>query len=531
MDYMNNGMYQQEDNAPKSKFRAVFLIGAILILVAVIAVGAIVLMSASKNEKKYVQLVNLGNDYFAAGDYYNAIIQYQQALEVDEKDEATYINMSTIYMIVGDYSSAKSIVLRGLEFCDSQILRDRLNELDGKSVQAEEQLKNLSDTQIEALASAVTTESSAFDMVAAYTHTDYCRDYKSMTSANWNNNELVVNYTGANFLASYSDSDNERCVDTAKNTPMAAVKPRYVSFQSVRSLFSSKEDIFVISYSRLSSILTEIQLTHDDAMNRYIVTGKCKGCKLSIETDANGNVVSENAWNKVEPLSRQGRDVEENVEGEVSGYVQDALTGNGMRATIKIRERGRREGQVIGEITSAVDGKYTFEGEAGKYTLEVSAQGYVTEYMDAEIVRGQIKTGKNIVLSPTVGTGEIRIVLSWGATPTDLDSHVQGRSSSGSNFHIFYSNKSVNNVGTLDVDDTNGYGPETVTITDANSTFVYSVEDFTNSSTMSSSGAIVKVYLPGNSQPIIYNVPSGTGNTWKVFEYKDGQIAPINTLN
>ena len=134
------------------------------------------------------------------------------------------------------------------------------------------------------------------------------------------------------------------------------------------------------------------------------------------------------------------------------------------------------------------------------------------------------------MLSPEVGEGEIRIVLTWGSSPTDLDSYAIGKSSSGRNFNINFSNKTIADIGNLDVDDTSSYGPETITITDTGASFTYSVVDFRAEGTMGSSGATVKVYLPGESSAKIFNIPSGSGLLWNVFKYENGEIIRINEL-
>ena len=249
-----------------------------------------------------------------------------------------------------------------------------------------------------------------------------------------------------------------------------------------------------------------------------------------METDEKGNIVSENAWNKLEPLSLAGFEGDDEIDGKVKGYVQDAMSGKGMKADMKVRERGKKSGTIIDELTSAKDGSYTFGGKQGKYTIEVSARGYITEYLDVEIIRDQTKVGKNIVLSPEVAEGEIRIVLTWGSNPADLDSYAYGKSSSGTNFNINYTNTTIRDIGNLDVDDTSSYGPETITITDTGASFEYSVVDFRAEGTMGSSGATVKVYLPGESSAKVFNIPSGSGLIWNVFKYENGNITKINQL-
>ena len=82
-----------------------------------------------------------------------------------------------------------------------------------------------------------------------------------------------------------------------------------------------------------------------------------------------------------------------------------------------------------------------------------------------------------------VTSTEFRIVLTWGETPRDLDSHLVGLDDANSVFHIAYYNKverdtDGNVIASLDVDDVSSYGPETVTIVNArtDATYYYSVK-------------------------------------------------------
>jgi hypothetical protein len=143
-------------------------------------------------------------------------------------------------------------------------------------------------------------------------------------------------------------------------------------------------------------------------------------------------------------------------------------------------------------------------------------------------------------MSPALGSGEIRIVLGWGSSPPDLDAHLSGPSSDGGDFHCFY-NDSVPDLGyvNLDRDDTDGEGPETITIQQRlRGTYRYLVHDYTNrysdtSSALSSSGAQVSVY--GESGELVtFNVPTGQGGTvWEVFEWDgtSGQITARNQIS
>ena len=145
-----------------------------------------------------------------------------------------------------------------------------------------------------------------------------------------------------------------------------------------------------------------------------------------------------------------------------------------------------------------------------------------------------------MTISPFLQDGEIRIVLTWGRNPRDLDSHLTVPLSGGGSSHLAYYNMSVYDNGVLvaflDVDDVDSYGPETITIyhSPPGGVFTYFVHDFTNrdrasSTALANSGANVKVYF-GNNSMREFNVPPGiVGDTWYVFTLIDGEITSISS--
>lgn len=112
----------------------------------------------------------------------------------------------------------------------------------------------------------------------------------------------------------------------------------------------------------------------------------------------------------------------------------------------------------------------------------------------------------------------LRVVLTWGRSPKDLDSHL-----SFPNNHVFFSAKNGTDTN-LDVDDTTSFGPETITIEKKQDgqRYVYAVHDYSNSSSsnskaMSNSHARVEVYV-GQTMIRSYNAkPSKAGTAWIVF--------------
>ena len=515
-------------------FRGRYLLGLGIVggLAAIILVG--ILLFTGVKEQRYKSAISTANAHYSSGDYTGAIAGYEAAIQINAKKDTAYLNLATLYIGTGDYEEAKAVLTRGLQAASTDSLQAKMSTLqtligttNGKSG-----TKLLSAGEIEEAGAGAAVENAIFDRVASYTYTEYYRDFGTPTSSKISGKKVILSYESQGFSAIYYDLDKEKVLDSAGQMPVATAKPNQVQHTSLRSLFSTEGEDFALSKARLTELFGEdIKFFQNSDTGKYYVSAEYKKCRLTMETDADGNVISETAWNALEPLNRsKDEGSEDEADGTASGYVQDAVTGSGMKATLKIRARGRKTGEVISELQSGTDGNYNYAGLAGSYTAEVSAAGYITEYLDFDIIKGQTVTGKNIVLSPELAAGEIRIVLTWGSNPADLDSHAEGTGSNGRSFHIFYGDSEAADIGKLDVDDRNGYGPETITITDTNANFTYSVIDFLEEGTMSSSGATVKVYLPGESGPKEYHVPSGTGVEWVVFQYKDGAISPIGQL-
>ena len=231
----------------------------------------------------------------------------------------------------------------------------------------------------------------------------------------------------------------------------------------------------------------------------------------------------------------------------VAGVAKNATTGLGIEGvTVNVRANwNNQSGDVIATTTTDADGNYSFSLERGYYTLEFARDGFVSTFVN--VASSNAIGACEGVLSPTstseVTSTEFRIVLTWGETPRDLDSHLVGLDDANSVFHIAYYNKverdtDGNVIASLDVDDVSSYGPETVTIVNArtDATYYYSVKDFTDrydatSTKMSESGANVKVYQ-GSVLVKEYNVPlNQAGTIWNVFKIENGSVVDINNYN
>lgn len=225
--------------------------------------------------------------------------------------------------------------------------------------------------------------------------------------------------------------------------------------------------------------------------------------------------------------------------GAVSGSIRDARHNGAIPgATVELRSgMNATDGPLVATTTSDSHGNYRFTGlPAGTYSIMAKASGFADGVQTGIVVGNKEIPGQNLSLSPA--TDDITIVLRWGATPRDLDSHLTGPTESGSRFHVYYASKgSLSNspFAALDIDDVSSYGPETITISrQLAGTYRYSVHNYSNrwsnpSSDLAISGAQVKVYR-GGTLLAEFNVPNEPGTLWTVFELDGADLRPINHM-
>lgn len=231
------------------------------------------------------------------------------------------------------------------------------------------------------------------------------------------------------------------------------------------------------------------------------------------------------------------------ADADVSLILGDAFEyasyGGGMQrlsnATVNVRSGiNNRAGAIETSTTCDSSGFASLRLAPGLYTIEVLASGYETMYYSI-VANPSRENLYEFYAAPTLPEGEYAIVLTWGATPSDLDSHLFTTAGTASD-HIWYGRQSDSNNSYLDVDDTSSYGPETVTIRSFSTDkyYKYCVVDFSNCSgghyssyDMSLSGARINVY---SSDGLIATFPVPTnqpGVIWEVFEIRHGAITPI----
>ena len=226
----------------------------------------------------------------------------------------------------------------------------------------------------------------------------------------------------------------------------------------------------------------------------------------------------------------------------LSGIVTNALTGQPLAgATV----------QVIGTATTTTTGnggRFALSGvPGGGQILRVSASGFVTTTRTVNVVAGT-NPDVAIALVPVSSSDAIRIVLTWGEQPRDLDAHLSGPNRTSGRFHVFFRNRqapAASPYAILDRDDTSSFGPETITISRDPTTgnfvageYRYWVHNFSNVPEFNVSNAHVTI-VRGNDQLAEFDVSDASGDPaldiWRVANLTVGtngdvSIAPVQSF-
>ena len=179
-------------------------------------------------------------------------------------------------------------------------------------------------------------------------------------------------------------------------------------------------------------------------------------------------------------------------------------------------------------------GNYTLSGiPAGNYLMDFQANGYISVLSRAVTVNAGAQTQANLSMSEALTTGTMRITLTWtnpmqGAV-RDVDSYL---AIPGVTNPLGFPYKGQSYYGaTLDHDEINWVGPETITInTLSNSTYTYYVNNYSDRSSMTALGnSLVDITVySGNNVLKEYKIPAGgNGRTFKVFQITAGVLVDV----
>ncbi|MBR3637304.1 MAG: tetratricopeptide repeat protein [Lachnospiraceae bacterium] len=507
-----------------TKRKIILALIVVLSLFLVVGVGLAAWFGYESNS--YSRHIARAEKYVALGDYDHAVLEYQAAIDKEPQREEVYEKLAEVYATMGQNTMARSILRTGADRTGSTRLTDMLTRyLDNGMVSGNNVVigENPSNAEME-LQDGDSINYTLLHTIGSTEYNEYRLDHE-VSSNSTSDGGCMVRVSGITADLYY----DKKSTDSTGNKPIATAYPARATVDNAIMIFNGKNSV---SVDDLDDLGADNIGTLDDPSHGKIVTFVCSGCTVKIALDANNRIVS-GAWNEVIPFATTEGGEEGTGSCSADGKIKSATTtGTISGAELHFRKGRQTYGDVVASAKTDAFGVYSVHLDPGDYNVEVECVGYTTEYVDVYVPGSDSTTIGDIFLSPLLADGQIRIVLEWGSSPSDLDSHLTGRTDSGTNIHTYYSNKTEsrggNTIAELDVDDTDGYGPETTTLYDTNGVYTFSVVDFTESGTMSNSNAVVKIYLPDGSAPIEVHICGGLNNYWNVCTIDHGKVTVNN---
>ena len=498
----------------KNRKRLYIMIGVLASIAVVLsAVGVYLIFNTyHKDDMTYMECMQLAEQCASEKNYTEAVRIYWDAIDMDEQSEQAYLGLGEVYEQMGDTSSAESIYNIGYQRTESEIFHNMLDNL--QVFLADDKEKSL------------VVNDSLLQIISGITFQGAEQRYGEASVDNSDKNACVVTYPNLKASFYYYKTGTE----SMSSQQLKNLQPDEIRLDDLVVLFSSMEDS--IQYDDLVAYhLDGLKTEKDQQLKKYVVRFTLNGCGVVIESDEHGNILSRTAWNRLYPKKSEKDTVKE--EHTLRGTVINAQTGEGVEnANIEISPATDKS-TVAATCISDSRGGYTCEGlAADNYIVRIQAEGYIEEEIEIQVYDGDSDTEQDLTISPTLGSGEIRLVLTWGGSPSDLDSYLFGKSSDGTAVNVCYYNRDNENqsddiIAELDVDCMRGYGPETTTIYDTQGEYEFLVADYNRTGTMASSGAEVKIYV-GDEAPITVSVASDVQDQWSVCKIKDGKVEVIN---
>ncbi|MBQ3101166.1 MAG: tetratricopeptide repeat protein [Clostridia bacterium] len=498
----------------------VILCGLLVILLALMGTLIVVMMNDGNDSSSgYQKQIEIARKYLEEGNYEQSIATLKALIEDYPENEEAYTMLADIYLTLGRMEDMRLLLENGI----ANTASGKLTELYALHFSSGQNSQGDLNTKPEQSGGIVISDYIC-QIVANYTYEDYKVRFNSPTLT-FSAGNYRVNFGSFPGVLNFFNDAGIETVDEDKKVPYDTARPNYVTVSDLGVVFGGMNAGDKINTTELSAIgAREISQKYDRLMGEYI-SFVYKNCVFEIAVDGEGNFTNTSA-HKIYSVFK-------NTEPENKKYqnmirIISATTGGGVSfATVNVRQNNS---VVFTTVTDSM-GYCTLELLPGKYTVEVNAAEYIVEAFDLEVFTTGVASVESFTISPQLADDEIRIVLEWGDYPRDLDSHL---CTLNMNSMVNFTRKTWREggevVAELDVDDTTGYGPETITVYDTDIDFIYAVYDFTTTGEMFYRRDItVKVYTSSGT-PTVYTIPTMDidSNMWTVFKYQAGSFQTVN---
>lgn len=502
--------------------------GIAAFLLAVTGIVGYYLVNQNLSREVFLEKLSAADKSVAEEDFEAAIIAYTEAIAAAPEKPEGYRQLAATYIKMGDYNNAKRVLSQGYKLTKEVEFKTMISTLmDEYKLEEAIGTEAITDNDNNEIPTQGTIRSDKQELIATeyfediqnFKHRDYLSKYGEIDTTTVSG-EDILQVTYQNFPATcyyQNTGDRQPAFNVSSNAVHDQAVPDKIIFEDLGVIFPDfGEGITKADIGQITGRIPAVEQSRDGAVIEFHY-GKST---IILACNADGEITDINARNEVFPNGVSAGD------GEFSGYIIDAVTGYGVAGAAVSYES---ENGTVVQGTTGAEGRYELAIAPGTYRVTVIAEGYIDEEFTVTV--GDLNDDQvgTLVISPLLSGDEIRVVLEWGAAPSDLDSHLTCYSASQQKT-VSFMEMQIDLPGvkaSLDVDALSGYGPETITVqADDNIRMSYRVNNYSHTGSFAQSGATVKVYQQGQ-EPLTFTPPSGAGYDWDVFEIINGEIKEI----
>ena len=450
------------------------------VLVLMIGLVGILFLLPSNSDSVYVAQIAQAKKLAESGDYQNAIVYFQNAINEDSSQEEPYLELAKVYFNLNDLTNA------------------------GLTEKAEFNEKTS-------------------DAFATYNYAKYTKDctVKNETIVS---DKYTVEYQQYNAVFEYVNSLETPVLDPSTGKPYAYARPTSIRLNKL-SDFIIGADAGVTS-DQIKEIGAESISIEDNTktLGTYVLTFEYKGMRVSVGCDKDGTVRGDSVYNNIVPKAAEPGYTKTEFSGRIYNSRDNSIVSNVLLTFRK--GKNNQSGEVL-TTEQAPAGVFSIELDPGEYTVEFSSEGYETQFYDLYIAEGDASFKVDIHLNPKRGKG-IRFEVEWAETQYDTFIHMKGYGADGKWYEYNYGMDNEY-MGDGERGERNGVKYETATIFDDKGTYEFHVHGKISKQDVINAKTVVKIYEDGSSVPTVVSVPDTfSGSYWIVCKVKNGRITDIN---
>ena len=467
--------------------KLVILITAIISVLAIaIAITSVFLLSPSAS---YTRSIQEAENLVEEGDYENAVLAYQEAIEKDPDNVSAYLGLAEIYEMNGDLLLAIDVLEDGYTRTKSAQIRVMLNRLVGTDEEVVE-------------VDGVSLNRTLLSMFSSYREEDYEKRYGR------SDGRREARFDGLDAGITFEDG-----------------VPVSIEVDDVLTLFKADE---AFEASLLEDMRLEKLRTRNDSEHGEMVVFVYDDMKISIAVE--DGMITSSSYNELVPSIEdeededKEEDEEENEEEEVetilcSGVTTDYLTGEVIGNVSMTVYRGHNNsGQKYLELSSNEKGEFQMNLECGRYFfVEFKKDAYTSEWPLRAAKDGTIYEGLTVPLLKPLD--DISIILEWESQEVELISElvsiVRGEDGSTKDTGVITGVDGETDAY-REITDTGGVVRDVTTIVDEADRYSFYVHRIEGDGTFGDAKAKVTIQVPGISDVVVEVRPEIIGDYWLV---------------